>query len=109
MAKSFRVDLVSVEAMVWSGEADMLVARTVDGEMAVLAGHAPLLGQLKEPSRVRVKTTDGDEVAYDMPGGGFLSVTSEGVTVLAENAVPAEGDDPATLPAASDAPATVDH
>ena len=109
MAKSFRVDLVSVEAMVWSGEAEMLVARTVDGEMAVLAGHAPLLGQLKEPSRVRVKTTSGDEVAYDMPGGGFLSVTNEGVTVLAESTVPAEGDDPATLPAVSDAPATADH
>jgi F-type H+-transporting ATPase subunit epsilon len=96
VAKSFRVDLVSVEAMVWSGEAEMLVARTVDGEMAVLAGHAPLLGQLKE-------------LAYDMPGGGFLSVTNEGVTVLAESTVPAEGDDPATLPAASDAPATADH
>ena len=108
MAKRFRVDLVSVEAMVWSGEAEMLVARTVDGELAVLAGHAPLLGQLKEPSRVRVKRTGGDEVAYDI-AGGFLSVTNEGVTVLAESTVPAEGDDPATLPAASDAPATADH
>jgi F-type H+-transporting ATPase subunit epsilon len=97
VANSFRVDLVSVEAMVWSGEAEMLVARTVDGEMAVLAGHTPLLGQLKEPSRVRVKTTDGDEVSYDI-GGGFLSVTKEGVTVLAESAVPAEGPDPAQEP-----------
>ena len=108
MANSFRVDLVSVEAMVWSGEAEMVVARTVDGELAVLAGHAPLLGQLKEPSRVRVKTPGGDEVSYDI-AGGFLSVTNDGVTVLAESAVPAEGDDPATLPAASDAAATADH
>ena len=77
MANSFRVDLVSVEAMVWSGEAEMVVARTVDGEMAVLAGHTPLLGQLKEPSRVRIKTTDGEEIAYDI-AGGFLSVTKDG-------------------------------
>ena len=55
MADPFKVDLVSVEAQVWSGEADMVVARTTEGELAILAGHAPLLGQLKEPSRVRIK------------------------------------------------------
>ena len=98
MANAFRVNVVSVEAMVWSGEADMVVARTTEGELAVLAGHAPLLGQLKEPSRVRVKTPGGDEIAYDV-AGGFLSVTSEGVTVLAESAEPAHGDDPAAVAA----------
>ena len=98
MADPFRVDLVSVEAQVWSGEADMVVARTTEGELAILAGHAPLLGQLKEPSRVRVKTPDGEEIAYDI-GGGFLSVTHDGVTVLAESAEPAEGDDPAQVAA----------
>ena len=96
MAKTFQAELVSVEAMVWSGEAEEVFVRTVDGEMAVLAGHAPLLGQLKEPSRVRVKTADGDEVAYDI-AGGFVSVTDDGVTVLAESAAPAEGEDPARV------------
>jgi F-type H+-transporting ATPase subunit epsilon len=94
VANSFLVELVSVEAKVWSGEAEMVVARTTEGELAVLAGHAPLLGQLKEPSRVRVKTIGGDEVAYDL-GGGFLSVTENGVTVLAESAHRAQGPDPA--------------
>lgn len=94
MAKQFRVELVSVEAKVWSGDADMVVARTTEGELAILAGHAPLLGQLKEPSRVRVRVAAGDEIAYDI-GGGFLSVTEDGVTVLAESAQPAEGPDPA--------------
>ena len=98
MANVFRVDLVSVEAMVWSGEAEMVVARTTEGELAVLAGHAPLLGQLKEPSRVRIRTAGGDEVAYDI-AGGFVSVASDGVTVLAESAKPAEGDDPAAVAA----------
>lgn len=98
MAKQFPVELVSVEAKVWSGEAEMLVARTTEGELGVLAGHAPLLGQLKEPSRVRIKPGDGDEIAYDV-AGGFVSVTEHGVTILAESAAPAEGDDPAAVAA----------
>jgi F-type H+-transporting ATPase subunit epsilon len=78
------VEIVSVEEMVWSGEADMLVARTTEGELGVMPGHAPLLGQLAEPSQVRVKLAGGDEHAYDV-SGGFLSVTEAGVTVLAED------------------------
>jgi F-type H+-transporting ATPase subunit epsilon len=98
VANPFRVDLVSVEAQVWSGEADMVVARTTEGELAILANHAPLLGQLKEPSRVRVKTPDGEEIAYDI-GGGFLSVANDGVTILAESAQVADGPDPAAAAA----------
>lgn len=98
MAKSFHVDLVSVEAKVWSGEAEMLIARTTEGELAILSGHAPLLGQLKEPSRVRINLANGDKVAYDI-AGGFLSVSDAGVTVLAESAEPAEGPDPAAVAA----------
>jgi F-type H+-transporting ATPase subunit epsilon len=82
------VELVSVEEKVWSGEADMLVARTTEGELGVLHGHAPLLGQLAEPSQVRIKRPEG-ELAYDV-SGGFLSVTEDGVTVLAEDCTPAE-------------------
>ena len=93
MANLFRVEIVSVESRIWTGEAEMLVARTTEGELAVLAGHAPLLGQLKEPSRVRVRTAEGD-TAWDVTGG-FLSITEDGVTVLAEHAEPATGEDPA--------------
>jgi F-type H+-transporting ATPase subunit epsilon len=88
VARQVHVEIVSVEEMVWSGEADMLVARTTEGELGVLPGHAPLLGQLDEPSQVRVKLSDGQEQAYDV-SGGFLSVTEAGVTVLAEDCVPA--------------------
>ena len=94
MANPFRVEIVSVESLVWTGEADQVVARTTEGELAVLAGHAPLLGQLKQPSRVRVRTAAGEQVAYDVDGG-FLSVTEDGVTVLAEHAHVATGEDPA--------------
>lgn len=87
MANVLHVDLVAVEEKIWSGEAEMLVARTTEGELGVLPGHAPLLGQLAEPSQVRVKLAGGEQLAYDVDGG-FLSVTGEGVTVLAERATP---------------------
>ncbi|GIJ48841.1 hypothetical protein Val02_57270 [Virgisporangium aliadipatigenens] len=78
-----QVDLVAVEEKVWSGTADMVIARTTEGELGVLPGHAPLLGQLAEPSEVRIKS-DGREAVYEVTGG-FLSVSSAGVTILAES------------------------
>jgi F-type H+-transporting ATPase subunit epsilon len=88
VANLLHVELVAVEEKVWSGEAEMVVARTTEGELGVLPGHAPLLGQLAEPGQVRVKLAGGDQVTYDV-AGGFLSITSDGVTVLAESATPA--------------------
>lgn len=87
MAQQLHVELVAVEEKVWSGEAEMVVARTTEGELGVLPGHAPLLGQLAEPGRVRIKVAGGEQVTYEV-AGGFLSVSNEGVTVLAESASP---------------------
>jgi F-type H+-transporting ATPase subunit epsilon len=87
VANQLHVEVVSVEQKVWSGEADMLVARTTEGELGILAGHAPLLGQLAEPSQIRIRRPEGD-LAYDV-AGGFLSVDGGGVTVLAESCQPA--------------------
>ena len=89
MAKTLQVDLVAVEEKIWSGQAEMLIARTTEGDLGVLPGHAPLLGQLANPGEVRVKLAGGKELTYDV-SGGFLSVTTEGVTVLAESAVAIE-------------------
>ncbi len=88
MANQLSVELVAVESKVWSGEAQMVVARTTEGEIGVLSGHEPLLGQLAEPGQVRIKLAGGEELAYDV-SAGFLSVTAERVTVLAESATPA--------------------
>ncbi|GGM19462.1 MULTISPECIES: F0F1 ATP synthase subunit epsilon [Micromonospora] len=88
MAKQLQVRLVAVEEKVWSGEAEMLVARTTEGDLGVLPGHAPLLGQLAEPGQVRIKLAGGEQITYDV-AGGFLSVDESGVTVLAESATPA--------------------
>jgi F-type H+-transporting ATPase subunit epsilon len=77
------VELVSVEREVWSGEATSVTARTTEGDIGVLPGHAPLLGQLADGGTVRILQSGGSDVVAAVHGG-FLSVTDQGVTVLAE-------------------------
>ena len=79
------VHLVTVERELWTGRAQMVVARTVNGDIGVLAGHAPLLAQLREGFAARIVGTDG-EVFGVAVHGGFLSVTRNGVVILAEDA-----------------------
>jgi F-type H+-transporting ATPase subunit epsilon len=79
------VELVSVERLIWSGEATMVIARTTEGDLGVLAGHSPLLGQLADGGVVRIREEGGDELVAAVHGG-FLSVTGEGVSILAEQA-----------------------
>ena len=83
------VALVSVEREVWSGEATQVNARTTEGEIGILPGHATLLGQLAEGFTVTVRQTSGSDVVAAVHGG-FLSVTDAGVTILAERAELAE-------------------
>jgi F-type H+-transporting ATPase subunit epsilon len=79
------VELVAVERRLWSGEATVVVAQTTEGEIGVLPGHEQVLGQLVEGGVVRITTTD-NEVVTAAVHGGFLSVTADGVSVLAESA-----------------------
>ena len=85
MATPFEVGLVSPEAAVWRGEATMLVAKTVEGEIGILAGHEPFLGELAENGEVRITLVD-NSVLKATVSGGFLSVSRTGVSVLAEEA-----------------------
>lgn len=82
---TLQVELVAVERKIWSGEATMVIARTTEGELGVLPGHAPLLGQLAEGGVVTIRTDSGDDVVV-AAHGGFLSVTDKGVSILAETA-----------------------
>jgi len=77
------VELVSVERLLWSGDATMVIARTTEGELGVLPGHAPLLGELAPGGIVRIQEEGGEELVFAVHGG-FLSVTEAGVSVLAE-------------------------
>ncbi len=80
---ALHVELVSVEREVWSGEATEVIARTTEGEIGILPGHAALLGQLAEGFTVRILESGGQEVIAAVHGG-FLSVAETGVTILAE-------------------------
>lgn len=88
MAKQLRVEVVAVEQRVWTGEAEMVVARTTEGEIAVMPGHVSMLGQLAEPGHVRIRLEGGEVLDWEV-SGGFLSVNADVVTVLAEEATPA--------------------
>ena len=83
------VQLVAVERRLWSGSATMVVAKTTEGEIGVLAGHEPTLGELVEGGVVRIDTVDGDTVTAAVHGG-FLSITGGAVSILAESAELAE-------------------
>jgi F-type H+-transporting ATPase subunit epsilon len=89
---TLQVELVAVERRLWSGEARMVIARTTEGELGVLPGHAPLLGELAEGGVVTIRTEDGNDVVV-AAHGGFLSVTERGVSILAETAEFAEDID----------------
>ena len=77
------VELVAVERRLWSGEASFVLARTTVGDIGVLPGHEPTLAQMEEAGVVRIDATDGSRLTVAVHGG-FLSITPEGVTVLAE-------------------------
>lgn len=78
------VELVAADRVVWSGEATMVIARTAEGDVGVLPNHAPLLSLLVD-GVVDVRTAEGETwiAAVD---AGFLSVASNRVSILAENA-----------------------
>ncbi|CAN5674605.1 F0F1 ATP synthase subunit epsilon [soil metagenome] len=96
---TMQVELVSVERPIWSGEATAVYARTTDGEIGVLPGHAPLLGALAPGWLVRIQQADGVEQRVAVHGG-FLSVRADGVSVLAEMAESADEIDVARAHAA---------
>ncbi len=95
------VELVAVERRVWSGKASFVFARTTVGEIGILPGHEQMLAQLEEAGIVRIDGVDGNVFTIAVHGG-FLHVTPETVTVLAESAEIAEEVDVARARAALD-------
>ena len=84
MADALTVELVAADRMVWSGEATMVIARTVEGDIGVLRGHAPVLSLLTE-AIVEITAEDGHTV-FAVADGGFLSVADDRVSILSEHA-----------------------
>lgn len=75
------VHIVAADREVWEGEADMVSARTVEGDLGVMPGHEPLLAVLAD-GEVRVKSGGQDRSMH--VDGGFLSVDSDKVQIVAE-------------------------
>jgi len=76
-----QVELVAADRKVWSGEADQVSARTMEGELGILPGHTPLLGILVS-GEVRIHSGGTTHVAT--VDEGFLSVDRNIVTIVAE-------------------------
>ena len=85
MATTIRVDIVSAEGEIHSGEAAMVYAPAQMGEVGIAPRHAPLLTKLS-PGEVRVETTEGKMESYYITGG-MLEVQPHLVTVLADTAL----------------------
>ena len=79
------VDIVAVERKVWSGKATFVFTRTTTGEIGILPRHIPLVAQLVDDAMVRVEREGEDDLRIAVDGG-FMSVTDDGVIILAEDA-----------------------
>jgi F-type H+-transporting ATPase subunit epsilon len=90
---TIHVDIVSAEGEIFSGEASMVFAPAVMGEIGIAPRHAPLLTTLK-PGEVRVQTAAGEE-QYFYVSGGAIEIQPHLVTVLADTALRANDLDEA--------------
>lgn len=92
---AFAFELVSPERILFSGEVDQVVVPGTEGDFAVLKDHAPVMSSL----RAAVLTIDaaGKPTQRMFIRGGFADVSPNGLTVLAEQAIPVEEVTPDTL------------
>ena len=95
MPPPFDVDVVTPEEVIWSGEAEFLVARTTEGEIGVFANHQPTMGALTTGA-VTINGTDGSVTSVGVHGG-FLQIYKNRVTLLTDHAEITEGDKDAAL------------
>jgi F-type H+-transporting ATPase subunit epsilon len=92
---TIHVDIVSAEREIFAGDAEMVFAPAVLGEVGILPGHAPMLTQLR-PGEVRVQTTGGEQQSFYV-SGGMLEVQPRMVTVLSDTALRAHDLDEAAV------------
>ena len=88
---TLRVELVVPEGEIWAGSAQMVIAKTLDGDIGVLTGHTPVLGILAEGSLVRIMPEGAADAAVGAEvvaavNGGFFSVADDRVSILAREA-----------------------
>jgi F-type H+-transporting ATPase subunit epsilon len=89
MAHTIRVDVVSAEEQIFSGDAEFVILPGIMGELGVYPRHTPLLTQIK-PGALRVKLPNQDQEELVFVQGGFVDVQPQLVTVLADTAIRAK-------------------
>ena len=82
MSGPLAVAVVSAERSIWSGSAKSVVAKTPEGDVGILRGHEPMLALLME-APLRIELEDGSNILVAVHGG-FFSVDSDTVNVIAE-------------------------
>ena len=80
-----RVALVGADGELWSGDASMVLARTLEGDVGLLPGHVPLLGVLAA-GPVEIRPAGGSGAVRAEVDGGFLSLADDAVSILVEQA-----------------------
>lgn len=86
MAMTLRVDIVSAEKSLYSGEAEVVIAPGQRGELGIYPRHTPLLTTLK-PGSVRIKVPNQAEEELVYVSGGILEVQPHVVTILSDTAI----------------------
>ncbi|MGR2660158.1 MULTISPECIES: F0F1 ATP synthase subunit epsilon [Chromobacterium] len=89
-----RVEVVSTEQMIFSGEAEFVVAPATEGEIGVYPQHVPLLTRIK-PGVLRLKVPGSSEEVLVAVSGGMMEVQPSLITVLADTAIRGEDLDEA--------------
>lgn len=95
MAEAFQFELVSPERLLVSEQVESVVIPGAEGEMTVMANHAPVMTTIK-PGVVTVKAAGGQEERY-VVFGGFADILPSGCTLLAESAVAVKDIDRADI------------
>ena len=84
---TLHVEVLMPDRSLWSGEAGLVIAKTLDGDIGVQTGHSPVFGILSPGSLVRIREVPGNDDPGDVVRAavrdGFLSVTADRVSILA--------------------------
>lgn len=83
MASQYTLDVVTPERIMLSDQVISTIAPGYEGQLGILAGHAPLMTELV-PGEVRVTLADGRTTSHIVISGGFMEVTAERTTILAD-------------------------
>ena len=109
MANTMKVDIVSAEEQIFSGEAEFVVLPGIMGELGIYPRHTPLFTEIK-PGAVRMKLPNQEREELVFVKGGYLEVQPHAITVLADMAVRAKDlDEKAALEAKKAAEEAMAH